>query len=129
MSNVSNRVIIFSVFRPEFKGFNKANHQDVLNSLKKHGAVEVVGSYEGVQELSIMIPYKSDLILDLVKRAAKSFNQDSILVTSGDRTATLIYNDNSEEVLGQLQAVSEVEALKQLAWTYVPNMDTYFITK
>lgn len=124
--NLKNRVIIFSVFRPENRGKNYRYHSNTINSLRELGAVELEGHYEGKLELSIMLPYTPEL-LERVTFIAHLFNQDSILVTNGDGTATIQdLKADKEFSIGELKAMPKSQAETLEYYSYNPATDQYF---
>lgn len=125
--NISNRVIIFSVFRPENTGFNTNNHVQAMANLRPIGPVQLEGCYKGDTELSIMLPYTEGNLL-VAKTIGEKYNQDSILVVNADRTGTLLDPRTGETIgsIGKIKAISELQA-KQLDYhSYNPATNQYF---
>lgn len=94
--------------------------------LKANNYKRLQGMYKGIAEDSYIIDMAHiDLIIDL----AIEHKQESIMVLDEDRNAKLVYLANmSEESLGQLVEVSASEASNQLAYTYNPETNQFFIT-
>lgn len=91
------------------------------------------GSYEGVQENSWLINRKHfekfRALCPVVTKEEESF---LILEDKDLRNrykASLLFQETGEIVeLGRLQSVSKDRALKEKAWTYDPETNTYYIT-
>lgn len=90
----------------------------------------VTGCYEGTIENSYMVSAK---YLEVVKGYAKLFNQESILVLDHERQASLVYTDgtlvNFKDYvkLGTFKPVSESMAKANIAWTYSPKLNQYYM--
>lgn len=124
-------LIIFSVFRDEFADTNEKSHRATILDLNSKGieTTEVLGVYKGSSEKSIM---GKDTIQNhnAVLTMAKLFNQESILMSNFMAEATLFFPATKEVVnIGSLTQVSENEAKLNDSYTYIPETNTYLITK
>ena len=124
-------LIIFSVFRDEFAETNEKSHRATILDLNSKGieTTEVLGVYKGSSEKSIMVV---DTIFNhkAVLTMAKVFNQESILMSNFVGEATLFFPSTKEVTnIGKLIQVSEIEAKLNDSYTYIPETNTYLITK
>lgn len=91
------------------------------------GTKELVGSYKGSQETSILAVVNDSTKLGLVLELAKSYAQESVLIVDEDRTARLKFiADGSEQALGSFKAIDAEEAAGLDAWTFDPSTMQYF---
>lgn len=107
-------------------------HESMKFDLRFYGFnyTETVGSYEGTKEVSFMVAINSSHDLDLMIQLGKHYNQDSILYRDHEGNSNLIFMDGRESInLGKMVQVSEKEALSSIAYTYVPNLNSYWIAK
>ena len=106
---------------------NDQRTADLMGSLQRIGyrVTEVLGSYKGVTERSLMITLPLNANLLLLKNLAAVFQQESILRVI-DSKAELIYTQSGEHVaLGTLVKSTELpEGLD--AWTRVPYMQSHY---
>ena len=118
-------VTIFSVFRAERSGaHNRALHRGALLRLRRLGArcCTLDGCYKGTREDSIGVVSPSFEVSAEIDAIARETDQESILLISVARDATLVYVESgSWERLGQLVCVPEAEALTHDAWTLDRN--------
>lgn len=128
----TSNIIIFSVFRPEFKDVNEKNHRAVINTFNALGVVttEVNGFYKGDSEKSILVAnnaFNESQVLML----AKLFNQESVLMTDNNSQASLVFMNDLENIvdLGTLTVVPMNEAVTQDNYTHIIESDIYLITK
>ena len=120
MRDIKRPVVIFALNTPNDElRLRKAG-------LKANNYKRLQGMYKGIAENSYIVDMAHiDLVIDL----AIDHKQESIMVLDEDRNAKLVYlADMREESLGQLIAVSEKEAMNQLAYTYNPETKQFFIT-
>ena len=98
--NITNRVYIFSVFQSnKTKELNQANHESILERL---GGTEVVGKYNGQDELSIL--WLGDNNLDReVQEICSRHSQECYMVVYYDNAAELVYPDGTRKVIGYLK--------------------------
>ena len=104
-------------------------HPDTTGTL-----IPCVGSYRGVQEASYIC--SADAFERVFLYDTHGFNefirdQESFLYITQDnkQTATLHYKNgfDTKEFIGFMKSVDERTAKKQDAWTYRPDVDTYWI--
>ncbi len=116
---------IFSVYRADrTDAHNRALHRGALLRLRRLGARcgTLQGCYKGVQEESIGVIAPSFGVSAEIDAIARETSQESILLISVARDATLVYVESgSWERLGQLVCVPEAEALTHDAWTLDRN--------
>lgn len=126
--NVLPNILIVSVFqRGVNRNQNVDTHIQVMQTLKDTGIpyVELQGKYNGIEELSILIPgfeYRP-----VVEKLVKTFNQESYLESHNDRSTSLVYADGEREYIGKLVSVSKEEAERAGAYSYNPLVDAYYI--
>ena len=120
MRDIKRPMVIFALNTPDDE---LRLHQA---GLKANNYKRLQDMYKGIAENSYIVDMAHiDLVIDL----AIDHKQESILLLDEDRNAKLVYlADMSEESLGQLVAVSETEALNQLAYTYNPETKQHYIT-
>lgn len=102
------------------------------NNLKSFGFnySKVIGCYEGIKEVSFMVTIHSTHNLNFMKHLGEVYKQDSILYRDHEGNSNLIFMDGRESInLGKMVQVSESEALSSIAYTYVPNLNSYWIAK
>ena len=91
--------LIVSVFRPETAATNFDSHKEALDLFEN--ATEVVGVYEGQEELSIMVPwtlYNEATVQEL----CATYNQDCYLSTTKNKYGYLFgRNGNPLKSLGK----------------------------
>lgn len=107
------------------------NHNQLKRLLEKSFQyTEIVGSYEGMKEKSYMVVINNLSDLEYMKLLGEEFCQDSILYRDHEGNSNLIFMDGRESInLGKMVQVSEKEALSSIAYTYVPNLNSYWIAK
>lgn len=126
-----DKALVFSVYnssRPLVENIDQhtALIDDLTNSRIPY--VELLGSYKGVQERSILIS-NADKYIYLVEQLCKLHGQESYLSLDVDRHAELVYlSDSRRESIGYITAVSETEAKSKDAWSYNPIVKQYYIT-
>lgn len=93
--------------------------------------IQMRGCYNGTEENSF-ICYTRDFN-EFVHGMGYIDNQESWLEVSGGKVAhaTLVFNDeeNTRNTIGRLVSTDSETAKEQLAWTYRPDQDTYYIVK
>lgn len=125
-------IVIMSVYQSGLEAtYNAMNHVTFKNTLSELGILtfkEVIGSYKGVMEMSLMVEVKSDVVFKVLLDIAKKFNQESILYRDNENNAELIMiNDSLDRVyLGKLEQVSEEIARAGDAFTFEPESKTYY---
>lgn len=126
--NILPNILIVSVFQ---RGVNRNQNVDthiaVMQTLKDTGIphVELQGKYNGIEELSILIPGFEHR--PVVEKLVKTFNQDSYLESHNDRETFLIFANGDTEYIGKLVSVSKEEAERAGAYSYNPLVDAYYI--
>jgi hypothetical protein len=101
-----------------------------LNELKSRGFVDIVecqGVYNGLEETSWVVFFKSiQNKLDLMSLGQK-YKQESILVVDSNRYGSLLFlKDGGKVELGELRCVSKKDVKILSSYTYVPNIGRYF---
>jgi hypothetical protein len=88
----------------------------------------LVGCYKGEVERSYIIETTSKS-LEEITVFAKQYNQESILHLDNERSAVLVYDMDNMVKLGRFKSASESHALKQDAYTYSQETNTYYIVE
>jgi hypothetical protein len=98
---------------------------------------DCTGCYKG--ELEYSVAFKVDGVkidLDTAADIARSYDQESILYLTGDhgdgRQAVLVYVDRPgrpQELIGAFKAVPARRAKRQDAYTYVHELDQFYIAE
>jgi len=110
--------------------FNTDNDIAILNDTLGTGFKysEAQGAYKGVKETSLVITYESDSQLKTLIDLGIAYKQESILILDENRAASLLMLGSNELIpLGSFQAVEKSMALQSDAYTYMPNLDQYYI--
>lgn len=128
---LNNTIYIFSVFSSQSTDItNEMNNRSVLALLQDYQVPykELLGSYKGVQEKSILV--KGDTHKNLILELLELYNQESYLeLTPFTRHAVLTYVKTNESVdLGQFKPTTKDDALSRDAWTYDIDSGIYYIT-
>ncbi len=127
-NDVREPLTVFSVYRAERSDAeNEALHRGALLELKRAGArVSVLdGCYRGVRERSIMVVGPTFAQSSLIRAIAARTLQESILLISITRAASLLYVESGRhEHLGQLECVPMAEAMLHDAWSR--NAEGYY---
>jgi hypothetical protein len=117
---------------------NYVNHKTAIQTLANFGlkAKEAVGSYEGKQELSLVIDLEDNINTWGVQKTSKmsqikclffgTFKQDAILLINGT-AASLVFADDDSEELGKFKTVPEAEAKENGSFTFLQG--EYWIAK
>lgn len=107
---------------------NKLKRDYVKFRLDRLGVpfIKVQGAYKGTKEHSFLVHGSN---LKAAQDLAKLTGQESILVRDEDGVAFLEYQNGTRERLGHMVAVSKDEALASDAYTYRPDLNTYYIVK
>lgn len=128
MNYIKPRVLIFSVYQAgESQDINEYNHAELLKRLKGSEVEykELVGSYKGVLENSILVMY-TPFNERLVQMLCNQFNQECYLDSGHDRHTELVYPTKRESI-GYLKQVSQSIAESLDAYTYDFSNDSYWI--
>lgn len=106
----------------------QAFNSHVANAETKGHILPCVGSYKGETEWSWIC--REDDFKNVVIPTGAIQNQESVLEVSecNKQYAVLVYRDGTREGVGSLKSVDREEALRHDAWTYRPDIDTYWIT-
>jgi hypothetical protein len=129
---MKNVTIIASAFKAENDLLtNYVNHKQAVSALANFGlkAKEAIGSYEGVQELSLVIDLETmnnDLFTKIKILFFNTLRQDTILWVSHGET-TLVHRGNDYENLGKFHKVPEAEAKENGGFTFLEG--EYYISK
>lgn len=107
---------------------NNMDNKAKMSNPSYDDAVKVTGSYKGETEIGVLLTFQQ-----LIDNSFLYADQESILkIETGNRNtlwASLEYMaDNKVEELGQFKPTSKANALKQDAWSYFENTDTYYVT-
>lgn len=112
---------------------NTGNPESEANTLRAMGLGDFVwckGVYNGVSEDSFAVFFNSLEQRLAIQSMARRHNQESILVVDSNRDAELVFFDGTPRIkLGHFRAVPKSVAIENGSYTYVPNMDTYFVAK
>jgi len=84
----------------------------------------VIGVYKGVKEISYLIIEPN---VDQILHLSAKYKQESILVVSEDRTASLSYSDGKTESIGSWKEVTRLKAESCDCHTYDPILNTHYI--
>ena len=119
----------------EYFVFASSYHESVIRDFFNDNGIgfkQLIGSYKGTTEDSYVVNMKW---LSYVEQAGLLDGEESILLLSESlgqnrRRAKLHFLNASkpDEDIGILRAVVKEEAMKQDAWSYRPDLDTYFVT-
>lgn len=106
-------------------------HVDTLSALQKlqGRVIPCVGSYEGVLEVSYIC--RSDDFDTHILNSGYVSGQESFVRLSecNKQYAELEYQHTGvRKSLGSLKSVDKDTAMKETAWTYRPDLNTYWIT-
>lgn len=135
---LNNILVIFSVEQSnESFDYNLKSTATIEATLNDVGYAfkKVQGCYANNIETSFLVKISNGdnklEQLDLIKRIAKLYNQESILLLSPfDRHATLHFIKTEQVLsLGKFTEVDRFEALEHKAWTRDLQTDTFYITK
>lgn len=130
MREIKNEYVILSAQLKELTpSINERRHEtliSVLDDLKVRYNV-VNGFYDGFTETSVMItlePMKGFTEEFFAEIACKNFNQESILYIDKNNHARSIKTDVIE-YLGTIEKVSQEVANTLLAFTWIPETNTF----
>lgn len=87
------------------------------------------GRYKGVDEVSYLVPVPKDDTYLLVKRLAKQFNQEAILLVDERKIAYLDVLDGAMDRLGDFMPVDQATAEKSEGFTLDVDTGIYYIIK
>lgn len=125
------KFVIFSIdgVNDTHKQAKFLRHIDTARAMGKMQGkmVHCIGSYKGEIEPSYLMLW--DDFLDHVIGKGFVGGQESILMVSecNKQYATLVFSDQSRQSVGSLKSVGKDEAMKHDAWTYRPDLNTYWI--
>lgn len=107
-----------------------SDRQDETEIFKAHGFTNIVkcqGVWNNQPEDSYAVFFTSPTQLQSLIQIGREYNQEAILVVDSNRDAKLMELENCNQTnVGPFRAITKAEALLSGAFTYVPNMDTYF---
>ena len=129
MRNVTDKFYFVSVYQSgKTLEENKKAHAAMLQSLKTQGrtVAEVNGSYQGIQEQSLLI-VGTNLTEESVAKIATENKQESYLVVHYDGAAELVFSTGVRKILGKMNQVSKEEAMKKADWSEVNG--TFFVVE
>jgi len=88
---------------------------------------EGTGCYKGVTERCFICTLNHKYHYNMIKSAARRFNQESILVISELGMSTLVYMDGTKrEFIGQWRVVDRGEAIKSDSFTYDIDRNEFY---
>jgi predicted phosphoadenosine phosphosulfate sulfurtransferase len=119
------QTIIFSVFKSELNSLeNNLNMKKAKKLLEYYNIdfKEVIGSYQGTQESSLMVDLKH---LNVIKSMADRYNQDSIMILDNDLNSMLLFQNNDTMSLGKFRHIESI--LDRDAWTLIDGL--YYIAE
>lgn len=109
---------------------DKHREAETLKVLGLSNFVFCEGVYKGSKEDSFAVFFTSPEEYRTILSLAMRHHQESILVVDSNRDAQLNHLDSAEKVnLGRFVSVLKNEVVGLDNYTYVPSMDTYFVTK
>ncbi len=126
--NIRQRVAVIALNRPSIQ-----DDKDVLliaDLESKHGLKyqEAYRFYKGTNENSYMILVPEDSTLNEVRKLARDYNQESILIIDEDRKARLEFTQTGSTVqLGTWTEISALEARERENWTLIGG--SYYAAK
>jgi hypothetical protein len=130
MRQIKNEYVFLSAqLKNLTPAINERRHETLitmLDDLKVPYSV-TSGYYDGFTETSVMIrlePYKGFDEAFFADIACKNFSQESILYVDKENHARLIYEDRIE-YLGEISRITQSQASKLDAFTWIPETNTY----
>lgn len=116
-------IILFSVNQVNLtQQENEVNTKTVERTLKdmEFSFSNVEGSYKGNKEKGFLVVVNDYTDITNIESLAKTYNQESILLSGKDRKSQLVYMDGSTSAqLGTLRNVPKTVALKKDSYTEV----------
>jgi hypothetical protein len=111
------------------KAASLKDHYSVLRYLADEGidAIELQVRYGGVDERSILVVGSDHR--STVEELCQVYKQQCYLESHNDRGTYLVFKNGAKDYVGQLEPVSDGEALKLDAWSYRPDIKQYYATK
>lgn len=121
----TNRTFFISAFQSSKDLSTNANNHKALDMEIQMAfnvkATEVIGMYNGKQELSFAI-YGDNNLEDKLLSLAKIFNQESMLIVYSDGAAELVFSKDSRKTIGKWKCLGENEGeLKGRDYSYYGN--------
>lgn len=119
-------VLIVSVYLSTNSSLdNITNHDTAKAALDALGVgyIELLGSYRGVVEKSLLIDSSHKRVVEIL---ARDYKQESYLLLESDRFASLVFGDGTTVGLGYLHGVSRSEAMGLEAWSYRADLDQFY---
>ena len=108
-------------------GYVNATNKDYTPQLKSDlrritglTLIDSIGCYKGAIEPSVIVTIQNQEQMTQVKKLAKAYSQESVLIRHGDSSCELHYMTGTIEPLkGTLKAISAVESFHVDAFTIV----------
>ncbi len=93
------------------------------------GVIHVDGKYLGKKGYSLMVDDAGNKDIDLIKRIAKQFKQESILLVNTENNCVYLFYFDTEtaEHIGQWTEVSEGEAERSLSYSKIEGK--YYVAR
>jgi len=130
MRQIKNEYVFLSAqLKNLTPAINERRHDTLLTMLDDLGCQYTVtnGYYDGFTETSVMIRlehYKGFDEIFFSDIACKNFNQESILYVDKENHARLIFDDRIE-YLGEISRITQSQANKLDAFTWIPDTNTF----
>lgn len=130
MHQIKPDIFIFSPERNNLTDSENYDRVEECRGLLERSAVgykQVLDCYKGKKEVAFLVTGLS--AEHTVKSLSSYFDQECYLKSDCEHDATLVYKDGSEERIGKLIQVSEVEAKLHPAYTYDESTNSYWVCK
>lgn len=107
---------------------NKRRTEALLNMLNDLGAnFELVGGiYKGQRENSFMVFLDHNVNLEIIEGFARNFDQECIFYRDKYNKNYLVYENDVEELKGELQKITPLKASRVTASTYIPSLNEFW---
>ena len=128
MKHLSQHLVIVSTSLSNLtEDENKKRHDELTRYLNLMSIPheELTGRFGGVNELCVMMDVQHSRVAEIVLR---DYDQESYLEHHSDRTCELVFANGHRKKIGVMHEVTEVEALKKLAWTKTKD-GRYFVAE
>lgn len=126
--NIQQNIIVFSVHQVnESASVNNANNSLALNALNNMPYLCVSGHYKGHNEESYLVQGLEHL--DSVLKLCRRYNQESVLISYGDRSSFLLdVKSGRETYIGKLVNVSlrDILARQYDSYSFNPYTNLYY---
>lgn len=130
MREIKNEYVFLSAqLKTLTPSINKRRHETLIEMLNDLDVSYTVtnGYYDGFTETSVMVRlehYKGFDEAFFADIACKNFSQESILYVDKENHSRLIYEDRIE-YLGVLKPITQSQAQKLDAFTWIPDTNTF----